>query len=362
MTDDREAGRGERPSEDPPAPQQAPSSQAPSSGAPSGSEAGGDTAATPSDGRASAGSQADGTAPDGTAPDTGAAASVESRRQRKKRLKAEQPRRKAPWWELPLLVAIAIGIAIVVKTFVIQPFYIPSDSMERTLHGCPGCSGDRILVNKPVYSLIRDPEPGDIVVFDAPKGWDTEDTSVPPSNPVVRAVRGFGQLIGFVPPDGQVLVKRVIAVGGQTVKGDGQGHVMISTSGKDGPYRTLDEPYVYAPGGNRQDPFGPVTVPKDRLWVMGDHRTDSADSRYHCSPDEEGTADDRNCDATSSTVPVDNVIGKAIVIAWPPSRWTTLGTPSTFETAAAVAGPALPAVAPLATVVPVLLVRRRRRR
>ena len=275
-------------------------------------------------------------------------------RGRRGRRKARKPRRKAPWWELPALVILAVGIAILVKSFVVQPFYIPSESMERTLHGCPGCRGDRILVNKPVYSLIRDPEPGDIVVFDAPSGWDNEPASVPPSNPVVRVVRGFGQLVGFVPPDGQVLVKRVIAVGGQTVKGDAEGHVMISNTGPNGNFRTLDEPYVYAPAveSGNQVPFGPVTVPKGRLWVMGDHRTDSADSRFHCTPGgPEGTANDSNCNPTSSTVPDSLVIGKAFVIAWPPSRWRTLGTPSTFTSAASAVGPALPSALAAATVV-----------
>ena len=85
-----------------------------------------------------------------------------SLRRRPKRRKA-----KAPWWELPVLVGVAIVVAVLIKTFLIQPFYIPSQSMERTLHGCAGCSGDRILVNKPIYYL-RDPHPGDIVVFRAP--------------------------------------------------------------------------------------------------------------------------------------------------------------------------------------------------
>ena len=276
-------------------------------------------------------------------------------------------RRKAPWWELPALVVLAIGIAIVVKTFVVQPFYIPSDSMEQTLHGCTGCHGDRILVNKLIYDF-RDPHPGDIVVFHAPRGWNDEPLVRPPSNPLLRAFRGFGQLIGFVPPDGQILVKRVIAVGGQTVKGDARGRVYISSHGPKGPYRRLVEPYVYAPksqwqGPNHmEDPFGPVTVPKGRLWVMGDHRTDSADSRFHCILDgPESTSQDRHCNPEASTVPVSDVIGKAFVIAWPPSRWRTLGTPVTFEHDALAAGPVLPGAVAAAVVTPLFVVRRRRR-
>jgi signal peptidase I len=264
--------------------------------------------------------------------------------------RVKKPARKAPWWELPLLVALAIVIAILVKTFVVQPFYIPSASMEKTLHGCPGCAGDRILVNKPIYHL-RDPHPGDIVVFNAPPGWDEEQGTKPPSNPVLKLGRGFLQLVGFVPPDGLVLVKRVIAVGGQTVKGvstDGGAHeqIMISDHGAAGPWRTLNEPYVYLPAPDPMANFGPVTVPKGRLWVMGDHRNDSADSRYHCGATSGGATAGTTCDAKTSTVPVGDVIGKATVIAWPPSRWRTLGTPSTF------AG---------SIVVPLFIVRRRRR-
>ncbi|MBE7187209.1 signal peptidase I, partial [Jatrophihabitans endophyticus] len=296
----------------------------------------------PESGEASGSVKSDDAATDSAPARTGL---FRRRRERTEPERAEKPRRKAPWWELPALVVLAIGIAIVVKSFVIQPFYIPSDSMEKTLHGCTGCSGDRILVNKTIYDF-RDPHPGDIIVFHDPKDWASEEPeSRPPSNPVVRAVRGFGQLIGFVPPDGEILVKRVIATGGETVKGNAAGVVSISDNGPKGPYRKLDEPFVYAPhseyiDGRQEQPFGPVTVPKGRLWVMGDHRTDSADSRYHCTPGGQGFSNELHCNPESSTVPVGDVIGKAFVIAWPPSRWRTLGTPSTFEQGASASGSA----------------------
>jgi signal peptidase I len=275
------------------------------------------------------------------------------------RKSGRKPRRKAPWWELPALVALAIVIAILVKTFLIQPFYIPSESMEKTLHGCPGCSGDRILVSKIVYDF-RDPHPGDIVVFNAPHGWDDEPPSTPPSNPIVRAIRGFGQLIGFVPPDGLVLVKRVIAVGGQTVKGMANGDVYVSNDGPNGHFRKLDETYVYETGPDPRAKFGPIIVPKGRLWVMGDHRDRSADSRYHCGDGGQDGPDNASCNVMAATVPISAVIGKAILIAWPPSRWTTLGTPKTFESAAA--GLAGTGFVPVAVAGPVFLFVRRRRR
>jgi signal peptidase I len=235
--------------------------------------------------------------------------------------------------------------------------------MEKTLHGCTGCHGDRILVNKVIYDF-RDPHPGDIVVFNAPNGWDDEPGSKPPSNLFLKGIRGFGQLIGFVPPDGQVLVKRVIATGGETVKGDVQGNVMVSDHGPNGPFRTLNEPFVFVDKGQESNlrAFGPVTIPKGRLWVMGDHRNDSADSRYHCGPGGTDTTDDSDCDPISSTVPVGNVIGKAFVIAWPPSRWRTLGTPSTFKSAALAGAQDVPGLASAGIILPIFALRRRRRR
>ena len=182
----------------------------------------------------------------------------------------------------------------------------------------------------------------------------------PPSNPVLRAIRGFGQLIGFIPPDGMVLVKRVIAIGGQSVKGNANGDVFVR-DGTSGPWRKLDETYVYETGPDPRAKFGPITVPKGRLWVMGDHRDRSADSRYHCGESGTDGPDNSTCNVNSATVPVSDVIGKAFVIAWPPSRWTTLGTPKTFTSATnALAGSG---TAPVLVVAPLLwFVRRRRRR
>ena len=135
--------------------------------------------------------------------------------------------------------------------------------------------------------------------------------------------------VGFVPPDENDLVKRVIAVGGQTVECRAAAGLTVDGAPLDEPYldpaTMMADPKVYPCLGNE---FGPVKVPNDRLWVMGDNRTHSADSRAHCT----NTPDDAQrgllCtgDPTAGTMPVDNVIGKARFIAWPPSRWGGVGS------------------------------------
>jgi signal peptidase I len=224
------------------------------------------------------------------------------------RTKAETKRkRKVPFWiELPVLVVVALLFTFVIQTFVARVYVIPSGSMELTLNGNNG-TGDRIVVDKVVYDL-HGPRPGDVVVFKGPPGWDqTEFFPDTASNPVVKWLRGLAADIGVAKPDEYDLVKRVIAVGGQTVSCcDKQNRAMV-----DG--KPLDEPYVYwqpgRPGPAQQLRFGPIKVPQGYLWVEGDNRSNSDDSRY------------QNGGGIRGIVPVANVIGKARGIIWPPSRW-----------------------------------------
>ncbi|MGI5128988.1 signal peptidase I [Pseudonocardia sp. CA-107938] len=251
-------------------------------------------------------------------------------------------RRSSFWKELPLLVLVALVLTFLIQTFIAKVYVIPSGSMETTLHGCTGCNNDRVLVDKVTYRFSG-PQPGDVVVFRGPDSWNSEIQIAPPSNFLIAGLQQLGSLIGLAPPDEKDFVKRVIAVGGQTVQCcTTNGQVMV-----DG--KPLNEPYIYyLPGAGepRQQAFGPVTVPQGELWMMGDSRNNSADSRI----------------AGHGAVPVANVIGKArlIVLPFPRFGWIPSADPQNLSVGLGPAGDAagFGAVA-LAAALPLL--RRRRR-
>jgi signal peptidase I len=211
--------------------------------------------------------------------------------------------------ELPILIGVALLLALLIQTFVARVFVIPSESMEGTLHGCPGCYGDRVLVDKLVYDF-GDPEPGEVVVFKRPGTWNqSEFQSNRSSNGFVSWLQDVGAAFGLASPDEDDVVKRIVAVGGQRVECcDERNHVLV-----DG--KPLSEPYIYwTPTAEpRQASFEPITVPDGKLFVLGDNRNNSSDSRYQGGGGPNGL------------VPVDNVIGKVRWVVLPPSRWQGVG-------------------------------------
>lgn len=208
-----------------------------------------------------------------------------------------------PWLETLLLVATALVVALVIKTFFVQAFYIPSGSMRATLQ-----VNDRILVEKMSY-WFGDVKRGDVVVFDDPAHWLQEEAGQTPDNALTKTLATVGLY-----PTGGHLVKRVIGVGGDRVacrrgRVAVNGEVLHESS-----YVTLA---MQACTGSWS-----YDVPADHLWVMGDNREHSADSRVHVG------------DPGGGFIPVGDVVGKVFVVVWPPSRWQDLTRPATFASVA----------------------------
>jgi signal peptidase I len=221
--------------------------------------------------------------------------------------------------DLAVIVLAALVLTILLKAFVVQVFSIPSGSMENTL-----LPGDRILVNKMVYRL-RPIDRGDIVVFSGAGSWDPVTPG--PSDPFIRFLDDAKGLVGIAGP-GTDYVKRVIGVpGDHVVCCNAQGQVTVNGV-------ALSEKSFIFPGAAPSQIRFNITVPKDRLWVMGDNRADSDDSRY------------RQADPGMGTIPESAVVGRAFLIIWPLSRITDLPIPNTFQQ------PALRAAAAVATAPP----------
>ncbi|MGW0630773.1 signal peptidase I [Streptomyces sp. NPDC002758] len=251
-------------------------------------------------------SAADGTVTSGS--DTGGAGGQPPADEQGMRDSAATPNKPRSFWkELPILIGIALVLALLIKTFLVQAFSIPSDSMQNTLQ-----QGDRVLVDKLTPWFGSEPDRGEVVVFHDPDNWLAGE---PTANP--NAVQKVLSWIGLMPSaEEKDLIKRVIGVGGDTVECKNSGPLLVNG-------KALNEPYVY-PGNTPctvDDQGGQfkVKVPEGFIWVMGDHRQNSRDSRYN------------QADKNHGMVPVDKVVGRAIVKAWPINRWGTLPVPDTFD-------------------------------
>lgn len=194
--------------------------------------------------------------------------------------------------EFPILVIVALAVSLLIKTLLVQFFFIPSGSMENTLQ-----VQDRVAVNKLPF-ISKNINRGDVVVFRDPANWLPEPYSGDENRIVAKIKEGL-VLVGVLPnPAKQYLVKRVIGVAGDRV-------ICCSKSGKltiNGKETT--EPYIYAGNKVSEMDFN-ITVPEGKIWVMGDHRSASADSRYHQD------------DVNNGFVPVSRITGRAYAIIWP---------------------------------------------
>jgi signal peptidase I len=242
-------------------------------------------------------------------------------RTRKQHKQHKQRKHLPVWQESVLLLVIALGLAVVIKSFFVQAFYIPSESME------PGLiENDRILVQKVSYWFGRDPQRGDVVVFEDPGDWlDAADDKTP---------TGLAHLLSRVGlyPTGGHLVKRVIGVEGDVIECcDDQGRILVNGEPVDESEYLADRPgkcnaaFVRARARSDTCDWSIGPIPDGKLFVMGDNRNHSADSRYHmCFPGEDPCTE-------SPWVDTEMVVGKVFTLVWPRSRWTWVSRPHAFD-------------------------------
>ncbi|MEU3775612.1 signal peptidase I [Streptomyces sp. NPDC032472] len=203
-------------------------------------------------------------------------------------------RRLSGWRRAGALGALCTVFLLLLSHFVVQPFLIPSRSMEPTLQ-----VGDRVLVNKLAYRFGAQPKRGDVVVFDGTGSFVRERAD---AGPLAGLLRGAGSALGIGEPSETDFVKRVVGVGGDDVVCcDADGRIKVNGV-------PVAEPYVYPGDTPSRVPFR-IVVPLGTLWVMGDHRSQSRDSRDHLG------------EPGGGMVPVEKVIGRADWIGWPPARW-----------------------------------------
>ncbi|WP_347354674.1 signal peptidase I [Intrasporangium sp.] len=213
--------------------------------------------------------------------------------------------------EIVIVVVLAMALSFVVKTWLFQAFYIPSGSMEDTL-----VPDDRVIVSKLTpgpFELRR----GDVVVFEdpgKPRPWLQGAQYSQPST-LGGPFHELLVFVGLLPEDSENhLIKRVIGLPGDHVQADGKGKIRVNGV-------EITEPYI-KPGDHPSDQPFDIVVPPDSIWVMGDHRSDSSDSRFH--DDDSGGKD--------GSVPMSKIVGRALFIVWPIDHVTWLGVPSrTFE-------------------------------
>ena len=206
--------------------------------------------------------------------------------------------------ESGIIIALALLLSLIVKTWLMQAFYIPSESMENTL-----LTGDRVIVNKLVPSPIG-LQRGDVVVFEDPDHWLPAPVPIQRS-PLADALNSTLTFVGLLPSDeGNHLIKRVIGLPGDHVVCCDQTQ-KLKVNGV-----PITEPYLYPGDAASLESFD-ITVPAGRVWVMGDHRSDSADSRPH----------DQKSGGDKGTVPENLIVGRAITVVWPFEHWAWLANP-----------------------------------